>query len=98
MPRSRVLHLISLEGVGVPVASALLHFAFPEIYPILDFRALHSLGDTRRRTQYSPAFWRDYVKRCQRLADRAGVTIRDLDKALWQDSRESGPSAEPSSG
>jgi len=88
---TRVLHLVSLEGVGVPVASALLHFAFPETYPILDFRALHSLGDMRRRTQYSPAFWSNYVKRCQDLADRAGVTIRDLDKALWQDSRESGP-------
>lgn len=88
---TRVAQLISLEGVGIPVASALLHFAFPDTYPILDFRALHTLGDTKRRTQYSPAFWGEYVRRCQDLAAEAGVSIRDLDKALWQDSSESGP-------
>jgi len=88
---TRVACLISLEGVGIPVASALLHFAFPDRYPILDFRALHTLGDPRRRTQYSPAFWADYVKRCQDLAEQVSVSIRELDKALWQDSREAGP-------
>jgi hypothetical protein len=88
---TRMVELTVLDGVGVPVASALLHFAFPDRFPILDFRALHSLGDTKRRTQYSAAFWADYVQRCQRLARDAGVSIRDLDKALWQDSREAGP-------
>lgn len=88
---TRIAELVRLEGVGLPVASALLHFAFPDTYPILDFRALHTLGDTKRRTQYSPAFWADYLNRCQEMAERAGVSIRDLDKALWQDSREAGP-------
>ena len=48
--------LLELRGVGVPVASALLHFAVPERYPILDFRALESLGDRRRRTHYTVDF------------------------------------------
>jgi len=95
---TRVAQLIRLDGVGLPVASALLHFAFPETYPILDFRALHTLGDTKRRTQYSPAFWAEYVQRCRTLAEQAGVSIRDLDKALWQDSRESGPGGADRSG
>jgi hypothetical protein len=86
--RERMNALLELEGVGVPVASALLHFAVPELYPILDFRALESLGDNRRRTHYTVDFWIDYLDRCQALADRAGVSIRQLDKALWQDSRE----------
>jgi hypothetical protein len=85
----RITALTALDGVGVPVASALLHFAFPDAFPILDFRALESLGDKTRRTHYSPRFWADYVERCRRLAEAAGVSIRDLDKALWQDSRES---------
>ena len=80
--------MLSLHGVGVPVASALLHFAFPERYPILDFRALATLGDTRRRTQYSPDFWESYVTRCRDLARVAGVSLRDFDKALWQNSVE----------
>ena len=84
----RMTFMLRLHGVGVPVASALLHFAFPGRYPILDFRALASLGDTRIRTQYTPAFWASYVTRCRDAASAAGVSLRDFDKALWQDSVE----------
>ena len=48
--------LIALEGVGVPTASMLLHFAFPDDYPILDVRALESLGP-RSRTVYPVEYW-----------------------------------------
>ena len=48
--------LLALDGVGVPTASALLHFAFPSDYPMLDVRALESLG-RRGRTEYSVSFW-----------------------------------------
>ena len=47
--RERMEALIVLEGVGVPTASTLLHFAFPDDYPILDVRALESLGSAPDR-------------------------------------------------
>ncbi len=78
----RMTWLTSLSGVTVPVGSALLHFALPGRYPILDYRALASLGDRRRRTQYSIGFWLAYVDRCQELARNAGVSVRELDNAL----------------
>jgi hypothetical protein len=84
----RMASMLTLKGVGAPVASALLHFAYPQRYPILDYRALATLGDTKRRTQYSPDFWASYVSRCCDLARAAGVSLRDFDKALWQDSVE----------
>jgi hypothetical protein len=34
-----------LSGVGYPVASVILHFAFPDEYPILDVRAVSSLKE-----------------------------------------------------
>jgi hypothetical protein len=83
----RMEALLALGGVGVPTASALLHFAFPSDYPILDVRALESLG-RRGRTEYSVSFWVSYVSACRRLADSSGVSIRTLDKALWQHSKE----------
>lgn len=85
---ARLAHLLSLRGVGVPIASALLHCAFPSLYPILDYRAVEALGEPKRRTSYTAAFWLSYVERCRRLAADAGVSMRELDKALWQDSRE----------
>lgn len=42
--RERVDALVGLHGVGLPPASVLLHLARPRLYPIIDFRALWSLG------------------------------------------------------
>jgi hypothetical protein len=90
--RERMEALTALEGVGVPTASTLLHFAFPDDYPILDVRALESLGQ-RSRTVYPVEYWLRYLDACRELALRHGVSIRTLDKALWQNSKEGGAAA-----
>ena len=85
--RKRMEALTELRGVGVPTASALLHFASPEAYPILDVRALESLG-VEARSSYSVVFWLRYLDACGSLAATHGVSVRTLDKALWQHSKE----------
>jgi hypothetical protein len=85
----RMEALLELSGVGVPTASTLLHFAHPADYPILDVRALESLGVAGRST-YPVAFWLGYLDACRRLAARHGHSLRTLDKALWQHSKERG--------
>ena len=87
---ARMNALLELEGVGVPTASTLLYVAFPDDYPILDVRALESLG-VKPRSQYPVSFWLDYLRACRGLAHRCGVSIRTLDKALWQHSKERAP-------
>lgn len=84
----RMRALTELAGVGIPVASTLLHFAFPRRYPILDWRALESLGQTGRSTTYTIRFWLAYLAACRRIARENNVQLRTLDKALWQHSRE----------
>jgi hypothetical protein len=83
----RIEALLELDGVGVPTASTLLYAAFPEDYPILDVRALESLG-VKPRSGYPVGFWLAYLAACRALARRAGVSLRTLDKALWQHSKE----------
>jgi tetratricopeptide (TPR) repeat protein len=83
----RMEALLELAGVGVPTASTLLHFAFPDDYPILDVRALESLG-VKGRTVYPVTFWLAYLSACRELAAAHRVHIRSLDKALWQFSKE----------
>jgi hypothetical protein len=73
--------------VGVPTASTLLYFAFPALYPILDVRALEALG-VKPRSQYPISFWLGYLETCRALAAECGVSIRTLDRALWQWSKE----------
>jgi hypothetical protein len=85
--RERMEALLELRGVGVPTGSTLLHFASRDGYPILDVRALEALG-VKGRSSYPVTFWLGYLEACRALAADHGVSVRTLDKALWQHSKE----------
>jgi len=82
----RIGVLMALDGVSWPTASVLLHFGHDDPYPILDVRALETLGV--RETNYTYDFWWSYVQNCRALAGKVGVDMRTLDRALWQWSKE----------
>ncbi len=85
--RARIEVLTVLDGVRWPTASVILHLFHVEPYPILDFRALWSVG-LEVPHQYSFGFWWPYVGFCRQLAERNHVSMRVLDRALWQYSKE----------
>ncbi|MFH1749118.1 MAG: hypothetical protein ABIG44_18965 [Planctomycetota bacterium] len=85
--RARIEILTVLDGVGWPTASAILHLFHERRYPILDFRALWSVG-LEVPNQYSFLFWQPYVEFCREVARRHHVNMRTLDRALWQYSKE----------
>jgi hypothetical protein len=84
--------LIKLQGVGIPVASAILTAIYPERYTVIDFRALETLGYT------DVTFYIAYLDFCRDLAKQdlvpaqidlpAPTKLRALDRALWQWSKE----------
>lgn len=81
----RLRLLLGLPGVGLAVASVMLHFVEPGRYPIYDTRvraALRGLG-SRERFASTPAGWIAYGHHLRRLARRRRVSLRALDKALW---------------
>jgi hypothetical protein len=82
--RLRIEVLTLLNGVSWPLASTILHFGVSADYPILDVRALWSLGVRVRQHQYDYELWRNYVQYCRALTAETGVSVRTLDKALWQ--------------
>jgi hypothetical protein len=75
-----------LHGVEWPTASTILHFCDRRPYPILDYRALWSLGYARP-PHYTMQFWLSYVNYVRALARRSGHSIRVVDRALWQYSK-----------
>jgi len=79
-----------LKGVGYPVASAILHFAFPNRYPILDFRVIWSLGWEQPKS-YNFDFWQKYCNEIRGISKGIGENIRTIDKAFWEHSKENKP-------
>ena len=76
-----------LKGVEWATASTLLHVCDTRPYPILDVRALWSVGHART-PHVTMAVWLEYVAITRAIARECGVSMRTLDRALWQYSKE----------
>ena len=85
----KLMYLTELRGIGQSTASAILHLYDEGQYPILDIHALWSAGlEKKKRTSYP--FWLEYIAFCRDIANRNGVDMRTLDRALWFYSYDSG--------
>ncbi|MDE3059382.1 MAG: hypothetical protein KGJ06_00035 [Pseudomonadota bacterium] len=85
----RIEVLTLLQGVHYPVASALLHVGYDDTYPIIDFRTLWSLWAIEpAHIKYTFELWSFYISACRKIAKDANVSVRTVDKALWQYSRQ----------
>lgn len=85
--KARIKSLLALKGVSWPVASAILHFSFPQKYPIMDFRVIWSLG-WNQPSNYNFSFWQRYCKRINKLSQKYNLPIRTVEKSLWKYSKE----------
>ena len=83
--------LTLLRGVSWPTASVFLHFCSARPYPILDFRALWSLSCAAPAAGYNFQLWQAYVECARELAQTSGVSMRELDRALWAYSKWNQP-------
>ena len=92
--RTALAVLMGLDGVQVPVASAVLTVIYPERFTIVDFRALHALGI--KDANITIDFYLFYLAECRKLARANHVSLRTLDRALWQWSKEASKKTRPS--
>lgn len=86
--RRKIALLCTMDGVDVPVASAVLHFGHDASYPIMDVRAVWTLWGVQGAHHCQDRNWLRYLNECQIAAAHYEVSARDLDKALWQYSVE----------
>ena len=76
-----------LNGVKARTGSALLAIFRPDRYTVMDWRAretLEAFGHLQelRRASWTNV-WPEYMNLCRDIASRTGVSLRDLDRALW---------------
>jgi hypothetical protein len=83
----KIQSLMMLVGVSWPTASYILHFCAKEEYPVLDFQALWSLS-INKPPVYTYLFWQEYTDFCRELARKNALSMRAIDSALWQYSKE----------
>ncbi|MGC9778600.1 MAG: hypothetical protein HZR80_05105 [Candidatus Heimdallarchaeota archaeon] len=85
----RIKLLRNLQGVGIPVASAILTIYDPKNYGIIDYRVwqilyLYELVDTKPKgVGFSQADWLKYLQIIRNLANNFKVKARDIDRTLF---------------
>jgi len=90
---TRLQLLTDVRNIGLPIASAILTVCYPDRFTVLDSRAWQSavaegmpgLPDAFPET--APEYLQ-YCDACQAFAERVGLSLRDLDRALWARSWE----------
>src|SRR5262245_2775863 len=85
----RIRLLMSLAGVSVPVASAILTLIDPRRYGVLDIRVwqlLHALGAVGRKPAgrgFTAEDWASYLACLRPAARRLGVSVRIVEYTLF---------------
>jgi hypothetical protein len=105
--RERLEALIDLQGVSVPMASAILTLVNPKRYGVIDIRVwqlLHRLGAVAGNpagTHFTFTQWERFLILIRHFAGVFGVPARDIERTLflvhrkYQDGRLYGPQGSP---
>jgi hypothetical protein len=88
--RRRLDALLELKGVSVPMASAILMLLNAERYAVIDIRVwqvLYSVGTVTKKPEgvnFTFGNWYQFLVIVRYLAKKLGVTVRDVERALFQ--------------
>jgi hypothetical protein len=77
--------LCGLDGIEVPVGSTVLHFIYPDTFPIVDYRVTAVLYDAKILTYHtiSKKTYRKYKATIENIIKQIGFDIRTIDRALF---------------
>lgn len=85
--KKKVGILEAIQGIGIPIASAILAVCYPKIFTIADYRTKESLTkknkDFKGKPTTSILSYLKYSKACHKIAEEEGLSLRDTDRALW---------------
>lgn len=77
--------LLTLHGLNTPTATTILHFIYPDIFPIIDVRTLGALfyfNLIEKKSKSVTNYWKFYeiIHSKQKVT---GISIRKIDRALF---------------
>ena len=83
--RSKLRLLVSLYGIYIPSATTILHFIYPDVFPIIDFRTTETLNHygllkSTRITENN--FW-DFFNVIHKIKTDTNFSLRKIDRALF---------------
>ena len=87
--RSLIGELIDCPGIGLPMASTILKFLRPDVFPIIDVRACRALYGKKvyfnqRSDERNIELYISYAAEIRRISDNLKRPLREIDEQLYQ--------------
>ncbi|MAE42553.1 hypothetical protein CMO93_02175 [Candidatus Woesearchaeota archaeon] len=83
--RDIIGELIACKGIGLPLASSILKFLRPDIFPIIDVRAYRAIfGKKIYSTQYTVSIYYKYVKEIYEIKNKLKLPLDKVDEQLYE--------------
>jgi hypothetical protein len=80
-----IVDLTNSNGIGFPMASAILKFLRPDIFPIIDIRAYRAIFDKKLySSQYSIDVYYNYIKEVYLIRDKLKLPLDKIDEQLYE--------------
>ena len=80
-----ITDLTNSNGIGFPMASAILKFLRPDIFPIIDIRAYRAIfGKKLYYSQYTIDVYYNYVKEIYSISDKLKLPLDKIDEQLYE--------------
>lgn len=77
-------NLVISQGIGFPMASAILKFIKPTLFPIIDVRAYRALtGKKPYYATYSYEKYIDYAEKISEISKELGRPLNEIDEQLY---------------
>ena len=79
--------IISIPGIGIPMASAILTVCYPDNFTVADYRACATLKDFGEEITGNPtakiSAYFEYLDKCKKLAKKYNLSLRNFDRIFW---------------
>jgi thermostable 8-oxoguanine DNA glycosylase len=83
--KQKLKMLVKLNGVQIPVASAILTLCYPDKYSVIDFRGWRQIyGEVKKYSNYTTREYINYLSIIKQMATNFGVNPQEVDMAIWQ--------------
>lgn len=78
--------LLELDGVAIPIASAILAMKYPDKFAIIDKRVIKALEKQEWLKTYlkNPKTYEEYLLLLRKLAQERGLKLRELERSLFE--------------
>ncbi len=76
--------MLKQKGIRLPMASTILHFYNPNVFPIIDQRSYRELFNKKLNLNANSEIYLLYLQRCKNICERYKIPIKLIDIVLYQ--------------